>query len=55
MGHYAENPSSNPAEAYLQFVSQFYWYGNGIRTHDLQNMSLLPLPLEQGSCQNCLF
>ena len=24
-------------------------YGAGIRTHNLQNMSLLPLPLDQGS------
>ena len=24
-------------------------YGTGIRTHDLQNVSLLPLPLDQGS------
>ena len=24
-------------------------YGAGIRTHDLWNMSLLPLPLDQGS------
>ena len=24
-------------------------YGGRIRTHDLQNMSLLPLPLDQGS------
>ena len=40
----------------LQFLQQIYEknvhpvYGAGIQTHNLQDMSLLPSPLEQGSC-----
>ena len=39
----------------IQFCNKLMWknvhpvYGPGIRTHDLHNMSLLPLPLDQGS------
>ena len=42
----------------LQFLQQKYGknvhpvYGARIRTHDLRNVSLLPLPLDQGSLNN---
>ena len=38
------------------FYNKYVWnnvhrvYGAGIRTHDIQDMSLLPQPLDQGSC-----
>ena len=39
---------SNQCEKY-----QFHpVYGAGIQTHNLTNMSPLPLPLDQGSCYN---
>ena len=39
----------------IQFYNKLMWknvrpvYSTGIRTHDLQIVSLLPLPLDQGS------
>ena len=43
---------------FLQYVKNVHpVYGAGIRTHNLQNVSLFPLPLDQGSRpmkKNCL-
>ena len=41
---------------FLQYVKNVHpVYGAGIRTHDLQNVSLFPLPLDQGSRPDDLF
>ena len=44
------NKQNNFYNKYLHVINVHPVYGAGIWTHDLQNMSLLPWPLDQGSC-----